>query len=209
MVRDSGDEMEVDEEEARVRSKILFQCMLLTLTKLIFCSIYTEMKTILKTFLIELELIYDEKFSSESNDEILRQIIPRLIEAMKPSNNRYHSPEYSESDEEQPDGKRHINVYNLFWRSEEQNMPADTNFSELKTPIQTMENLIMAEDAEVSAEIDEIEVIEDLEPMGMEDLEPTGMEESELTGVEESEPMGVEESQEMEDETDKWYKFVL
>ncbi|EXX62099.1 hypothetical protein RirG_164970 [Rhizophagus irregularis DAOM 197198w] len=48
-----GDEMEVDEEEARA-----------------------EMKTILKTFLIELELIYDEKFSSESNDEILRQIIP-------------------------------------------------------------------------------------------------------------------------------------
>ncbi|RGB30259.1 hypothetical protein C1646_765545 [Rhizophagus diaphanus] len=47
-VRDSGDEMEVDEEEARI------------------------------------QLIYDEKFSSESNDEILRQIIPRLIEAIKP-----------------------------------------------------------------------------------------------------------------------------
>ncbi|GBC35640.2 hypothetical protein GLOIN_2v1769621 [Rhizophagus irregularis DAOM 181602=DAOM 197198] len=167
--------MEVDEEEARA-----------------------EMKTILKTFPIELELIYDEKFSSESNDEILQQIIPRLIEAMKPrytpryrqvkswlaalhkhrrvrllykqcgtldkdnrrlhrnnrlnekkarrvkgakslfdkndeklenydrkellnvlSDNRYHSPEYSESDEEQPDGKRHINVYNPSWRSEE------------------------------------------------------------------------------------------
>jgi uncharacterized protein YggL (DUF469 family) len=42
------------------------------------------MKTILKTFPIELELKYDEKFSSESNDEILRQVIPRLIEAMKP-----------------------------------------------------------------------------------------------------------------------------
>ncbi|GBC32906.2 hypothetical protein GLOIN_2v1836057 [Rhizophagus irregularis DAOM 181602=DAOM 197198] len=155
LVRDSEDEMEVDEEEARA-----------------------EMKTILKTFPIELELIYDEKFSSESNDEILRQIIPRLIEAMKPrvrllykqrgtldkdnrrlhrnnrlnekkarrvkgakslfdkndeklenydrkellnvlSDNRYHSPEYSESDEEQPDGKRHINVYNPSWRSEE------------------------------------------------------------------------------------------
>ncbi|CAB4379400.1 unnamed protein product [Rhizophagus irregularis] len=61
MICDSGDEMEVDEEEARA-----------------------EIKTILKTFLIELELIYDEKFSSESNDEILRQIIPLLIEAMKP-----------------------------------------------------------------------------------------------------------------------------
>ncbi|PKC74401.1 hypothetical protein RhiirA1_450080 [Rhizophagus irregularis] len=196
MVCDSGDEMEVDEEEAR-----------------------TKMKTILKTFLIELELIYDEKFSSESNDEILQQIIPQLIEAIKSrytpryrqvkswftalykhcrvrllykqrdtldkdnhclhrnnqlnevnnffiiskknliirqnfkyrkkacrvksvkslfnkndeklenydrkellnvlSDNRYHSPEYSESDEEQSDGKRHINVYNLSWRSEE------------------------------------------------------------------------------------------
>ncbi|CAB4412917.1 unnamed protein product [Rhizophagus irregularis] len=174
-VRDSGDEMEVDEEEARA-----------------------EMKTILKTFPIELELIYDEKFSSESNDEILRQIIPQLIKAMKPrytpryrqvkswlatlhkhrrvrllykqrstldkdnrrlhrnnrlnekkarrvkgakslfdkndkklenydrkellnvlSDNRYHSPEYSELDEEQPDSKRHINVYNPSWRSEE------------------------------------------------------------------------------------------
>ncbi|GBC38959.2 hypothetical protein GLOIN_2v1469591 [Rhizophagus irregularis DAOM 181602=DAOM 197198] len=166
------------------------------------------------------------------------------------SDNRYHSPEYSESDEEQPDGKRHINVYNLSWRSEElidllrnvldqhafslqsaqlirmrnyddeiynivsrhprgapnwtyveQNTLADTDFSEPETPIQTMENLIMAEDAEVSAEMDEIVVIED--------SELTEMEESEPTGVEESEPMGVEESPETEDETDKWYKFVL
>ncbi|RGB22588.1 hypothetical protein C1646_775846 [Rhizophagus diaphanus] len=69
-VRDSGDEMEVDEEGARV-----------------------EMKTILKTFPIELELIYDKKFSSELNDEILRQIIPRLIEAMKP---RY-TPRYRQA----------------------------------------------------------------------------------------------------------------
>ncbi|RGB21958.1 hypothetical protein C1646_776921 [Rhizophagus diaphanus] len=61
-VRDSGDEMEVDEEEARVRQD----------------------EDDSKTFPIELELIYDEKFSSESNDEILRQIIPRLIKAMKP-----------------------------------------------------------------------------------------------------------------------------
>ncbi|CAB5393679.1 unnamed protein product [Rhizophagus irregularis] len=61
LVRDSEDEMEVDEEEARAK-----------------------MKTILKTFLIELELKYDEKFTSESNDEILQQVISRLIEAMKP-----------------------------------------------------------------------------------------------------------------------------
>ncbi|PKC64694.1 hypothetical protein RhiirA1_462047 [Rhizophagus irregularis] len=285
--------MEVDEEEARA-----------------------EMKTILKTFPIELELKYDEKFTSESNDEILRQVIPRLIEAMKPrytpryrqvkswlsalhkhrrvrllykqrgtldkdncrlhrnnrlnenydrkellnvlSDNRYHSAEYSESDEEQPDGKRHINVYNPSWRSEElidllrnvldqhafslqsaqlirtrnyddeiynivsrhprgapnwtyveQNTLADTDFSEPETPIQMMKNLIMAEDAEVSEEIDKIVVIEDSEPTGMEESEPTEMEESEPTGVEESEPMGVEESPETEDETDKWYKFVL
>ncbi|PKY62780.1 hypothetical protein RhiirA4_489881 [Rhizophagus irregularis] len=67
----------------------------------------------------------------------------------------------------------------------------------------------MAENAEVSAEMDEIEVIEDSEPTGMEDSEPTGMEESEPTGAEESEPMGVEESLETEDETDKWYKFIV
>lgn len=48
------------------------------------------MKTILKTFPNDLELKYDEKFTSEANDEILRQIIPRLIEAMKPTfNPRY------------------------------------------------------------------------------------------------------------------------
>jgi hypothetical protein len=88
-----------------------------------------------------------------------------------------------------------------------QNTPADTDFSEPKTPIQTMDNLIMAEDAEVSAEMDEIEVIEDSEPTGMEESEPT--EESEPMGVNESEPIGVEESPETEDETDKWYKFVL
>ncbi|RGB24492.1 hypothetical protein C1646_773030 [Rhizophagus diaphanus] len=179
--------MEVDEEEARAK-----------------------MKTILKTFLIELELKYDEKFTSKSNDEILQQVIPRLIEAMKPrytpqyrqkkarrikgtkslfdkndeklenydqkellnilSDNRYHSLEYSESDEEQPN---------------EQNTPADTDFSELEMPIQTEENLIMVKDVEVLVEMDEIAVIED----------------SELTEI--------EESLEMEDETDKWYKFVL
>lgn len=65
----------------------------------------------------------------------------------------------------------------------------------------------MAEDAEVSAEMDEIEVIEDSEQTGMEESEPT--EESEPMGVKESEPIGVEELLETEDETDKWYKFVL
>jgi hypothetical protein len=32
----------------------------------------------------ELELKYDEKFSSEENSNIIRQLVPRLIEAMKP-----------------------------------------------------------------------------------------------------------------------------
>ena len=33
--------------------------------------------------------------------------------------NRFHSPEHSESDEGQPEGKRLVNVYNPSWRSEE------------------------------------------------------------------------------------------
>lgn len=33
--------------------------------------------------------------------------------------NRYHSPEMSESDEEHQGGKRSINVYNPSWRSDE------------------------------------------------------------------------------------------
>ncbi|CAB4399609.1 unnamed protein product [Rhizophagus irregularis] len=70
-----------------------------------------------------------------------------------------------------------------------------------------MENLIMVENVEVSAEMNKIEVIEDSELTGMEELEP--MKESEAMGVKESEPIGVEESPETEDETDKWYKFVL
>ncbi|PKB98720.1 hypothetical protein RhiirA5_430903 [Rhizophagus irregularis] len=274
MVCDSGDEMEIDEEEAR---------------------------TILKTFPIELELIYDEKFSIKSwlaalhkhrkvrlllykqhstldkdnrhlhqnnrlnekkvcrvkdakslfdkNDEKLENYDrKKLLNVL--NDNRYHVPEYFESDEKQPDGKRYINVYNPSWRSEElidflqnildqhafslqsaqlirtrnyddeiynivsrhtqgasnwtyveQNTLADTNFFELKTPIQTMENLIMAENVEVSAKMNEIEVIEDSEPMGIEESELT--EESELIEVKELEPIGVKELPEMEDETDK------
>jgi hypothetical protein len=41
------------------------------------------MKTILKTLPRELELKYDEKFGSEANADALRQIIPRLMDAMK------------------------------------------------------------------------------------------------------------------------------
>ncbi|CAB4399163.1 unnamed protein product [Rhizophagus irregularis] len=215
----SEDEMEVDEEEARA-----------------------EMKTILKTFPIELELKYDEKFTSESNDEILRQVIPQLIEAIKPRmcllykqrgtldkdncclhrNNRLNEKKvrrvkgakslFDKNDEklENYDRKELLNVLSApNWTYVEKNTPANTDFSELEMPIQMMENLIMAEDAEVSAEIDEIVVIEDSELTGMEKSKPTEMEKLEPTGVEESEPMGVEESPEMEDETDKWYNFVL
>ncbi|CAB5197058.1 unnamed protein product [Rhizophagus irregularis] len=246
LVRDSEDEMEVDEEEARVRPKILFQ--------------YKDNRRLHRNNRLnekKARRVKGAKSLFDKNDEKLENYDRKeLLNVL--SDNRYHSPEYSESDEEQPDSKRHINVYNLSWRSKElidllrnvldqhafslqsaqlirtrnyddeiynivsrhprgapnwtyveQNMPADTDFSEPETPIQTMENLIMVEDAEVSAEMDEIVVIEDSEPTGMEESEPTEMEESEPTGVEELEPMGVEESPETEDETDKWYKFVL
>src|SRR2546430_5036444 len=42
------------------------------------------MKTILKTLPNELLLKYDEKFTSESNANVLRQLIPRLLTSMKP-----------------------------------------------------------------------------------------------------------------------------
>ncbi|CAB4386082.1 unnamed protein product [Rhizophagus irregularis] len=171
----SDDDSETDEENAR-----------------------TEMKVILKTMPPKLTLRYDEKFTNETNVDILQQLIPRLIASMKPrfgpsykqindwlaalhkhrrarllyverdvidkdnrrlhKNNRlsekksrrvkgaislfkrnddrvkdydktevlnilkdtrYHSPEDSETDKEQPDGKRKIIVYNLSWRSDE------------------------------------------------------------------------------------------
>ena len=41
------------------------------------------MKTILKTLPNELLLKYDEKFTSESNANVLRQLIPRLLTSMK------------------------------------------------------------------------------------------------------------------------------
>ncbi|CAB5391466.1 unnamed protein product [Rhizophagus irregularis] len=87
------------------------------------------------------------------------------------------------------------------------NTLADTDFYEPETPIQMMENLIMAEDVKVLAKMDKIEVIEDSELTGIEESEP--MEELELMGMKESELIGVEESLKTEDEIDKWYKFVL
>jgi hypothetical protein len=41
------------------------------------------MKTILKTLPTDLEMRYDLKFGSEKNTDILRQIIPRLVDALK------------------------------------------------------------------------------------------------------------------------------
>lgn len=75
------------------------------------------------------------------------------------------------------------------WTYIEQNTPADTDFSEPETPNQTEEILIIADDVEGS--------IEDPEEM------------DDLAVMEESEQTGIEELPEMEDETDKWYKFVL
>ena len=41
------------------------------------------MKTILKALPTELLLKYDEKFTSESNTNVLRQLIPWLLTSMK------------------------------------------------------------------------------------------------------------------------------
>ncbi|CAB4378692.1 unnamed protein product [Rhizophagus irregularis] len=65
----SDDDFETDEENAR-----------------------TEMKVILKTMPPELTLRYDKKFTNETNADILRQLIPRLIASMKPQ----FSPSLSE-----------------------------------------------------------------------------------------------------------------
>ena len=42
------------------------------------------MKTILKTLPENLELRYDEKYTSEANTEILKDLIPRLVTSMAP-----------------------------------------------------------------------------------------------------------------------------
>ncbi|CAB4388595.1 unnamed protein product [Rhizophagus irregularis] len=65
----SDDDSETDEENAR-----------------------TEMKVILKMMPPELTLRYDEKFTNETNTDILRQLIPRLIASMKPR----FSPSYKQ-----------------------------------------------------------------------------------------------------------------
>jgi hypothetical protein len=50
----------------------------------------------------------DERITDYEKEELLKIL----------SDNRYHSPEDSETDEE-GGGKRSINVYSLSWRSEE------------------------------------------------------------------------------------------
>ncbi|CAB5395486.1 unnamed protein product [Rhizophagus irregularis] len=63
---------------------------------------------------------------------------------------RYHSPEDSETDKEQPDGKRKIIIYNLSWHSDEayktQNMPVDTDFSGPDTPAENRESQLQTDD---------------------------------------------------------------
>ena len=41
------------------------------------------MKSVLKTVPKDLEMKYDEKFSSEINTEIMRDLIPRLVKSLK------------------------------------------------------------------------------------------------------------------------------
>src|SRR5204863_8973373 len=41
------------------------------------------MKSILKTVPKDLEMKYDEKFGSEINNEIMRDLIPRLVKSLK------------------------------------------------------------------------------------------------------------------------------
>ncbi|GBC17768.2 hypothetical protein GLOIN_2v1785716 [Rhizophagus irregularis DAOM 181602=DAOM 197198] len=50
------------------------------------------MKVILKMMPPELTLRYDEKFTNETNADILRQLIPQLIASMKPR----FSPSYKQ-----------------------------------------------------------------------------------------------------------------
>ncbi|POG62308.1 hypothetical protein GLOIN_2v1811485 [Rhizophagus irregularis DAOM 181602=DAOM 197198] len=63
---------------------------------------------------------------------------------------RYHSPEDSETDKEQPDGKRKIIFYNLCWHSDEayktQNTPVDTDFSGPDTPAENRESQLQTDD---------------------------------------------------------------
>jgi hypothetical protein len=41
------------------------------------------MKTVLRTLPTDLEMRYDEKFGSETNTEIMRDLIPRLVNSLK------------------------------------------------------------------------------------------------------------------------------
>jgi len=41
------------------------------------------MKTVLRTVPTDLEMRYDEKFGSETNTEIMRDLIPRLVNSLK------------------------------------------------------------------------------------------------------------------------------
>ena len=47
------------------------------------------MKTILKTMPTELEMQYDLKFGSEENTDILREVVPRLVDSLKRFNMTY------------------------------------------------------------------------------------------------------------------------
>ena len=48
------------------------------------------MKAILKTLLLELDLKYDETFTSETNTEICRRLVSELFKSLKPRYNPIH-----------------------------------------------------------------------------------------------------------------------
>ena len=68
------------------------------------------MKTILKTFNDDLEMKYDENFTSETNKEVLRRITSRLIDAMRP---RY-KPTYKQVDKWLAALHKHHRVHYLY-----------------------------------------------------------------------------------------------
>ena len=54
---------------------------------------------------------------TNQDEQIMRYDRNEIIAILR--DNRYHSPELSELDEEQENSKRRVNVYNPSWRSEE------------------------------------------------------------------------------------------
>ncbi|GBC51195.2 hypothetical protein GLOIN_2v1781591 [Rhizophagus irregularis DAOM 181602=DAOM 197198] len=158
----------------------------------------------------------NEMVDLQEENAYLRERIDELNRQLDNANGEKGKNTVRDSGDEMEIDEEKARIYNIVshhpqnasnWTYVEQNTLADTDFYEPETPIQMMENLIMAEDVKVLAKMDKIEVIENSELTGIEESEP--MEELELMGMKESELIGVEELLKTEDEIDKWYKFVL